>query len=57
MANYKGESKELLMDAINIVFASDDNYAQHTAVAMASVLLNTKVPQKVCFYLIDDEIN
>lgn len=30
MANYKGESKELLMDAINIVFASDDNYAQHT---------------------------
>ena len=56
MANYKGESKELLMDAINIVFASDDNYAQHTAVAMASVLLNTKVPQKVCFYLIDDEI-
>ena len=23
---------------------------------MASVLLNTKVPQKVCFYLIDDEI-
>lgn len=41
---------------INIVFASDDNYAQHTAVAMASVLINTKVPQKVYFYLIDDEI-
>ena len=44
------------IDDIHIVFASDDNYAQHTAVAMASVLLNTKVPQKVCFYLIDDEI-
>ena len=41
---------------INIVFASDNNYAQHTAVAMASVLINTKVPQKVRFYLIDDEI-
>ena len=41
---------------INIVFASDNNYAQHTAVAMASVLVNTKVPQKIQFYLIDDEI-
>lgn len=41
---------------INIVFASDNNYAQHTSVAMASVLVNTKVPQKIQFYLIDDEI-
>lgn len=41
---------------INIVFAADDNYAQHTAVAMASVLVNTKVPEKIYFYLIDDEI-
>lgn len=41
---------------INIVFASDNNYAQHTAVAMASVLVNTKVPQRIQFYLIDDEI-
>ena len=41
---------------INIVFASDNNYAQHTAVAMASVLVNTKVPQKIQFYLIDDKI-
>lgn len=41
---------------INIVFASDNNYAQHTAVAMASVLVNTKAPQKIQFYLIDDEI-
>lgn len=41
---------------INIVFASDNNYVQHTAVAMASVLVNTKVPQKIQFYLIDDEI-
>lgn len=41
---------------INIVFASDNNYAQHTAVAMAFVLVNTKVPQRIQFYLIDDEI-
>ena len=41
---------------INIVFASDNNYAQHTAVAMASVLVNTKVPQQIQFYLIDDKI-
>lgn len=41
---------------INIVFASDNNYAQHTAVAMASVLLNTKSPDKIKFFLIDDNI-
>ncbi len=44
------------METINIVLASDDNYAQHTAVAMASVLINTKTPECICFYLIDDEI-
>ena len=50
-------SAGVIMDnKINIVFASDNNYAQHTAVAMASVLVNTKVPQKIQFYLIDDEI-
>lgn len=41
---------------INIIFATDNNYAQHTAVAMASVLLNTKQPEKVRFFVIDDEI-
>lgn len=50
-------SAGVIMDnKINIVFASDNNYAQHTAVAMASVLVNTKVPQRIQFYLIDDEI-
>ena len=46
----------MMDNKINIVFASDNNYAQHTSVAMASVLVNTKVPQKIQFYLIDDEI-
>ena len=41
---------------INVVFATDNNYAQHTAVAMASVLWNTKHPEKVRFFVIDDEI-
>lgn len=42
---------------INIVFASDNNYAQHTAVAMASILLNTKVPENIKFFIIDDKIS
>lgn len=42
---------------INIVFASDDNYAQHTAVAMASILLNTKKASDIKFFLIDDNIS
>lgn len=31
-----------MRDVINIVLASDDNYAQHVAVLVASVLSNTK---------------
>ena len=45
-----------MKNCINIVFASDDNYAQHTAVAMTSVLLNAESPERVFFFLIDDEI-
>ena len=32
-----------MRDVINIVLASDDNYAQHVAVLVVSVLSNTKV--------------
>lgn len=45
-----------MKEFINVVFASDNNYAQHTAVAMASALINSKVPEQIKFYLIDDEI-
>ena len=38
------------MSTINLVFASDNNYAQHTAVAMTSILLNTKNPQKIKYF-------
>ena len=40
---------------ISIVFASDDNYAQHIAVAIASIMAKTK--EKVCFYVINDNIS
>ena len=48
---------KIMREFINIVFASDNNYAQHTAVAMTSVLLNTTVPEKIKFFLIDDNID
>ena len=35
-----------MRDVINIVLASDDNYAQHVAVLVVSVLSNTKVQVK-----------
>ena len=40
---------------ISIVFASDDNYAQHIAVVIASIMAKTK--EKVCFYVINDNIS
>lgn len=40
---------------ISIVFASDDNYAQHIAVVIASIMAKTK--ERVCFYVINDNIS
>jgi len=42
---------------INIVFASDDNYAQHAAVAAASILLNAEHPEKMYFFILEDGIS
>lgn len=42
---------------INIVLASDGNYAQHACVAMTSVLNNTDKPEQIRFFLIDDNID
>lgn len=44
------------VDKINVVFASDNNYAQHAAVAMVSILMNTLVPQRLAFFLLNDNI-
>ena len=40
---------------INIAFASDDNYAQHIAVVIASIMENTQ--DAICFYIINDNIS
>lgn len=44
-----------MKEHINIVFASDDNYAQHIAVVIASIMTKTK--GKVCFFVINDNIS
>ena len=44
-----------MREHINIVFASDDNYAQHIAVVIASIMTKTK--GKVCFFVINDNIS
>lgn len=42
---------------INIVFAADDNYAQHTCVAMISILINTQQRERLRFFLLSDNIS
>lgn len=42
-------------DSINIVLASDNNYAQHVAIVAASILCNTQA--KVCFHILSDGIS
>ena len=45
------------LDKINIALASDDNYAQHVAVVIASILANTNDKNRLCFYLLSDGID
>ncbi|WP_302370602.1 glycosyltransferase family 8 protein [Acidaminococcus massiliensis] len=45
------------MEKISIVLASDDNYAQHGAVACASILVNHKGELPIHFYYFDDGIS
>ena len=47
----------ITLDKINIVLASDNNYAQHVAVLMASILANTSDKNRLCFYLLSDGID
>lgn len=42
---------------INIVFAADNNYAQHTCVAMISILSNTQQRERLRFFLLSDNIS
>lgn len=41
---------------INIALASDDNYAQHIAVVIASIMSNTTT-KNICFYILSDSIS
>ena len=40
---------------INVVLASDDNYAQHVAVVTVSILKNTKFADQLHFFVLSDE--
>ena len=42
---------------INVVLASDDNYAQHVAVVATSILDNTMVASKLRFFILNDNIS
>ena len=45
----------MIIEGINIAFASDNNYAQHVAVVAASILCNTK--SNVHFHVLSDGIS
>jgi len=42
---------------IAICFAADENYAQHATVAMQSILSHSKYPERLRFFLIEDNIS
>ena len=44
-----------MSEKINVVFASDDNYAQHIAVVITSIMAKTK--EQICFFVINDNIS
>lgn len=44
------------MDTISIVLAADNNYAQHIAVAAASILTHTDEPERVHLFVLADGI-
>ena len=53
----KSDKDNMMNKHINIVLASDDNYAQHVAVVAVSILKNTKIPEKVRFFILSDKIS
>ena len=44
------------MDELNVIFSSDDNYAQHLGVAIYSVLDKNRDFERVNIYIVDNEI-
>ncbi len=53
----KSDKDNMMNKHINIVLASDDNYAQHVAVVAVSILKNTKIPETVRFFILSDKIS
>ncbi len=45
------------MPQINVCLASDDNYAQHAGVVIASILYNSNEDDSLCFYILDGGIS
>lgn len=45
------------MNKYNICFTSDENYAQHLAVAIVSILKNSDINDEFCFWVVDDNIS
>lgn len=48
---------ETINEKINIALASDNNYAQHVAVVMESIIENTRAKDRIRFFLLSDGIN
>lgn len=46
-----------MTENINIVFASDDNYAQHMGIVIISCLENTPRPERLRFYILVNNIS
>ena len=42
---------------LNVLYSSDDNYAQHMGVSICSLLRNNSVFENIHFYIIDSEIS
>ena len=42
---------------LNVIFSSDDNYAQHMGVAIYSLLQNNQLFKRIMIYIIDNEIS
>ena len=51
------ESLGSITEPINICFASDNNYVEHLAVALVSILKNTGVDTNLCFHILDGGIS
>ena len=41
---------------INVCLASDNNYAKYLGVTLASILVNAKAEDELCFYILDGGI-